>query len=203
MKTDQKLIAAAAALLDSGGEPAVTLRAVAQAVGVSHNAPYKHFTDRNALLAAVAIADFDRLTAAFEKVRRMRAKSLAKLRKALVVFAEYGQRYPARYRLLFSDPKIAAQGGALEAAALSTFVKFASIVEECQSAGALPATPTAELTGLIFAAVHGLIDLQAGGRLRKEKGLTSVGGGMDLLLSIMTRVQNPDAGSPDPSTGAS
>ena len=62
MKTDQRLIAAAASLLDSGGEAAVTLRAVALAVGVSHNAPYKHFEDRNALLAAVAIQDFIMLT---------------------------------------------------------------------------------------------------------------------------------------------
>ena len=53
MKTDQRLIAAATSLLDSGGEAAVTIRAVAQAVGVSHNAPYKHFEDRSSLLRAV------------------------------------------------------------------------------------------------------------------------------------------------------
>jgi AcrR family transcriptional regulator len=53
MKTNERLIEAAAALLDSGGESAVTLRAVAQAVDVFHNASYKHFVDRNALLAAV------------------------------------------------------------------------------------------------------------------------------------------------------
>ena len=43
MKTDRRLVAAAASLLDRGGESAVTIRAVAQAVGMSHNAPYKHF----------------------------------------------------------------------------------------------------------------------------------------------------------------
>ncbi len=40
--TDKKLIVAASALRDSGGEEAVTLRAVAHASGISHNAPYKH-----------------------------------------------------------------------------------------------------------------------------------------------------------------
>ena len=43
MNTNERPIAAAAALLDSGGGSPVTLRAVGAAVGVSHNAPYKHF----------------------------------------------------------------------------------------------------------------------------------------------------------------
>ena len=41
--TRDQLVAAAARLLDEGGPEAVTLRAVAQAVGVSHHAPYRHF----------------------------------------------------------------------------------------------------------------------------------------------------------------
>ncbi len=72
MRTDKKLVAAAAALLDSGGESAVTLRAVASAVGVSHNAPYKHFKGRSALLAAVAVEDFAKMTEAFSAIRRSR-----------------------------------------------------------------------------------------------------------------------------------
>jgi AcrR family transcriptional regulator len=44
--TGRRLIIAAIALLDSGGEGAVTLRAVGNASGISHNAPYKHFESR-------------------------------------------------------------------------------------------------------------------------------------------------------------
>ena len=80
MRTDRKLVEAAAALLDSGGESAVTLRAVASAVGVSHNAPYKHFTSRSALLAAVALEDFTTLTAAFATIRKSRSKPMRKLK---------------------------------------------------------------------------------------------------------------------------
>jgi AcrR family transcriptional regulator len=40
------MIIAATALLDSGGEGAVTLRTVGHASGISHNAPYKHFKSR-------------------------------------------------------------------------------------------------------------------------------------------------------------
>ena len=73
--TRQKLVAAASSLLDSGGQAAVTLRAVAERVGVSHNAPYRHFRDRNALLAAVAERDFNALgtRSAQEKALRIGA----------------------------------------------------------------------------------------------------------------------------------
>jgi AcrR family transcriptional regulator len=191
MKTDQRLIAAAASLLDSGGEAAVTLRAVALAVGVSHNAPYKHFKDRSGLLAAVAIQDFTMLTAAFAAARQMRVKPLSKLKRALTVFVSYSQRFPARYRLLFSDPDIAAHGGELEAAALRTFAEFAAIVQGCQDENDLPNMSNPELTSLIYASVHGLIDLQAGGRMRQEKGLASVEGGVDLLLRLLSRAATP------------
>jgi hypothetical protein len=40
------LIIAATALLDSGGEGAVTLRTVGHASGIRHNARYKHFESR-------------------------------------------------------------------------------------------------------------------------------------------------------------
>jgi AcrR family transcriptional regulator len=43
---DRRLIIAATALLDSGGDGAVTLRTVGHASGIPHNAPYKHFKSR-------------------------------------------------------------------------------------------------------------------------------------------------------------
>jgi len=46
MTTDRRLIVAATALLDSGGESAVTLRTVGHASGIPHNAPCKHFESR-------------------------------------------------------------------------------------------------------------------------------------------------------------
>ena len=167
----------------------MTIRAVAQAVGMSHNAPYKHFEDRSALLRAVALQDFTALTEAFAEVRQLEVAPLTKLKRALAWFVTYGQDYPARYRLLFSDPDIAAQGEELEAAALRSFAEFAAIVQECQEAENLPNVPSAELTGLIYASVHGLLDLEAGGRLRQEKGLVNVHQGVELLVKLLAPVR--------------
>src|SRR6202035_1022608 len=127
MSTARKLVAAASALLDAGGEDAVTLRAVAQAVGVSYNAPYKHFESRNALLAAVVADDFTMLSDAFQRIRQCRARPITKLKRVLTVCIEYGQKKPARYRLMANNPEIAEHGGKVEGAAFSTFGEFAAI----------------------------------------------------------------------------
>ena len=55
--TRDALVDAAASLMDAGGVAAVTLREVGRQAGVSRGAPYKHFADKEALLAAVAARD--------------------------------------------------------------------------------------------------------------------------------------------------
>src|SRR5271154_2730714 len=59
----QSLLDSAVALIGEVGPQAFTLREVARRAGVSHNAPYRHFRDKDDLLAAVAAEGFERLTA--------------------------------------------------------------------------------------------------------------------------------------------
>ena len=179
-------MAAARALLDAEGERAVTLRAVGHACGVSHNAPYKHFESRDALLAAVAIADFAWLREAFHALGQAAAKPTAKLRDALAVVIDYSVEHPARYHLLFHNPDLAVQQGELEQAAHAAFGEFLTIVEECQAAQELPATPKTSLAGLLFATMHGLIGLEASGRMHSKKGLTGVGSSLELLVRLLS-----------------
>jgi AcrR family transcriptional regulator len=55
------LIRAGAQLLDVQGYDVLSLRQVAAHAGVSHNAPYRHFADRRALLSAIALEGFQTL----------------------------------------------------------------------------------------------------------------------------------------------
>jgi AcrR family transcriptional regulator len=57
------LIDTALAMLEQVGPEELSLRAVAAAAGVSRAAPYAHFADKNALVAAVAQVGFERLAA--------------------------------------------------------------------------------------------------------------------------------------------
>src|ERR1700677_4130866 len=58
----QSLLDSAVALIGEVGPQAFTLREVARRAGVSHNAPYRHFRDKDDLLAEVAAQGFDQLT---------------------------------------------------------------------------------------------------------------------------------------------
>ena len=96
----ETLLAAADALLADQGLQALTLREVARAAGVSHAAPYHHFTNLDELLAAVAARSFDGLTQAMA-----RAAAHPDAREALLRVGEayvgHALRQPAHFRLMF------------------------------------------------------------------------------------------------------
>ncbi len=127
------------------------------------------------------------LTKAFTTVRQSRSSPIAKLTRALKVVVAFSVDHPARYRLLFNDPAIAAQKGELEATALMAFGEFITIVQECQTARALPDVAQTTLAGLLFATMHGLIALEANGRMHPEKGLHGVENGLETLITLLAR----------------
>jgi AcrR family transcriptional regulator len=65
----QALLDAALGLIEAGEEQGVSLRTVAAGAGVSNAAPYRHFKDREALMAAVTTIGFDRLLGRLTRVR--------------------------------------------------------------------------------------------------------------------------------------
>lgn len=95
------LIAVARDMLERDGPEALSLRAVAQAAGVSRTAPYNHFDDKEALLAALAGAGFralaDAQSAAAEAVDGA-AERLVAIGRSYVGFA---LAHPQLYRLMY------------------------------------------------------------------------------------------------------
>ena len=57
----QALIEAGMKILREEGVNALTLRSAARSAGVSHSAPYSHFKDKQALLAAISTMGFNDL----------------------------------------------------------------------------------------------------------------------------------------------
>jgi len=58
----EALLAVARRVLATAGPEALSLRELARALDVSHNAPYRHFPTREALLAALAAEGFRELS---------------------------------------------------------------------------------------------------------------------------------------------
>lgn len=86
------LLRAAGKTLEKRGIAALSLRQAARSAGVSHNAPYRHFPDREALLAALAAEGFAMLG------ERLRGQPPRAIGEAYVRFA---LEQPQRFRLMF------------------------------------------------------------------------------------------------------
>ncbi len=182
--TKKMLVAAAARLLDEGGLAAMTLRAVASEVGVSHNAPYRHFPGREALLAGVAESDFYFLAESFNRQQAADGNPRIALLNAAQVLIDYARQHQARYQLLFRE-RILPPDGNLKTAAMASFEAFSRLVQRAQNEHVLPPADTTAMTGVIYATLHGAIELELSGRSNSSKGLASVEGTINFLFELI------------------
>jgi AcrR family transcriptional regulator len=165
-----RLIDEAIGLLEREGLEALTLRGIARAAGVSHMAPYRHFADKDTLLAAVAEAGFRELSASMDRSAAAATTARARLRAIGMTYVHFARRRPALYRLMFG-PLIADKERFPELAEASraTFTHCASAVTE-RIAPADGANEDAQevLTLATWSLAHGLSSLLIDGRLGKQ-----------------------------------
>lgn len=185
--TRTALLDAADELLDRGGVEAVTLREVGKRAGVSHNAPYKHFASKEALLAAVATRELDRrhdlLDAALGQQDDPAGPGgpSAALRGALIEDVDWARRHPHRFALMYGTWTVVPDD--LARAAHAASAQLVDTVRAAQDDGALPPGDPERLTALLRAVVHGAIGLEAVGHLAPEgKGRSDAVGLVDDLL---------------------
>lgn len=95
------LLRAASQLLESTGAAALSLRQVAERAGLSRQAPYNHFADKEALLAELVRAGFERLGHDMEAASGD-IEPLVRLRQAGECYIGFAQESPALFRLMFS-----------------------------------------------------------------------------------------------------
>jgi AcrR family transcriptional regulator len=86
------------------GPGAFTLREVARRAGVSHNAPYRHFRDKDALLAAVAAQGFRELTRAMRDAGKRQSKALDRLKQSGLAYVAFAIRRPEHFTVMFDAP---------------------------------------------------------------------------------------------------
>ena len=99
------LVSAALELLAKDGADAVSLRAVARRAGVSAMAPYRHYADKEALLAAVAAHGFDGLRAVLCVADEAAAAGQALVAQAMA-YVRYAAENPALFRLMFGPKRL-------------------------------------------------------------------------------------------------
>jgi len=189
-RTRDALLDAAEELLDAGGVEAVTLREVGHRAGVSHNAPYKHFAGKEALLAAVAARELRRRRALTAAALERDDPPEVVLRGTLRRYAEWAVEYPERFKLIYGrwtlgtaeSTDLAELGDAAHAAS----EQLVALVRTLQERGALPPGDPERLTALLRALAHGAADLTLAGHLSPEgKGHADSAGLIDDLIGYL------------------
>lgn len=166
------LLDAALSLVEREGAQALTLRAAARRAGVSQAAPYRHFQNKEALLAAVAEEGFRAMTAAMQRAAAPHAGDpLGRLRARGMAYIDFATSHPAHFRVMFGrlPAKRSAHPG-LKKAARETFELLVAGIRDCQKAGIVRAGDPEELALCAWSATHGLSALVVDGRLAGRAG---------------------------------
>jgi AcrR family transcriptional regulator len=177
-----RLIAAARDLLEREGLAGLSLRAAARASGVSHMAPYRHFQDKDDLLAAVAEQGFCDLARALDEGAAAPAgfETNAEISalSAGIAYVLFALANPSLYRLMFSAqlqprdrfPGLIAAGEAAFARCIAVGrAEGFSLVDPVETCTPPPVVATlwAVVHGLSSLAIDGLISLPENASLRR------------------------------------
>ena len=142
------LLAAAEKLLEKNGPAALSLRELARRAGVSHNAPYRHFRDREALLAALASDGFRLLGEALGK---------ASGREMGEAYVRFALEHPELFRLMFGGRLRFTQHRELAEAAAKPYDALLAAFR-VQPAVADPQKAAAAAWSLVHGLAHLLLD---------------------------------------------
>src|SRR5439155_7001767 len=88
-------------LVETADESAVSIRAIADRVGVTPPSIYRHFPDKDTLIYHVVETVFARLDAALEHAAAQTTDPIDEIRRKGRAYVEYGLAHPEHYRLLF------------------------------------------------------------------------------------------------------
>ena len=155
------LAAAERLLIKTGDEGAVSIRAIADAAGVTPPSIYMHFADKTELLAAVCQARFHDLDRVMEEAAAKADNPVEALWARGRAYVRFGLENPEHYRILFMT-KPGSDRPAKDEGDLPGLTAFSHLVEEvarCMDAGSLAAgDPFLVATGL-WTGVHGITSL--------------------------------------------
>ncbi|HMJ51753.1 MAG TPA: TetR/AcrR family transcriptional regulator [Polyangiaceae bacterium] len=162
------LLDATLRLVEQRGPQGFTLRAAARAAGVSPGAPYHHFEDKDALLAAVAEEGFELFGAVLREAAleaapspRLRAQNVG------VAYVRFAIEHPTRFRIMVGYGVQAHVGpGQIASAALGAYQLVRKVLVSGLQGKRAETITEAEVLGW-WSIVHGLAFLAIDGHLGK------------------------------------
>jgi len=158
------LIDAAVGIVNENGHHALTLRGVAAAANVSRTAPYRHFENKEALMAAVAEEGFVTLNRRLRAVASRVEDPLERIVRQAFEYVRFARGHPAHFEVMFrfNLKSFFRYPSLLEAAAPAGMCLLES-VQKCQSAGVVREGDLVRISFGAWISMHGLATLAVGG----------------------------------------
>ncbi|HTZ71934.1 MAG TPA: TetR/AcrR family transcriptional regulator [Acetobacteraceae bacterium] len=152
-----EILDAAKRIFIEEGYAQATMRRIAAAVGVSPTAIYLHFSDKDAILKAIAEDFFAELLVKLQQTQTHEGPKLQRLRAGLRAYVDFSLERPDEYRLTFQakQNEMTAERCEPDVADLS-FAVLESAVEELLAEGLFRPGDPAVIAESIWAAMHGV-----------------------------------------------
>ncbi|MEP7288152.1 MAG: TetR/AcrR family transcriptional regulator [Chloroflexota bacterium] len=152
------LIQAGLEMLSEGGAAALDLRKIARKVGVSHSAPYRHFADKQALLAAINEEGFLRLAERIEAALKEAPNDpLEQLQAIATTYMQFAVDNPWLMREMFSGLTIDRESfPSLYNASKAVYHYYVQVVELGQQQGSIIEGDARALAGVLKSLLHGV-----------------------------------------------
>lgn len=162
----EALVRAALDMIAQRGIAGLAIAEIARAVGVSPAAPYRHFRDRNALIAEVARRGFDNLAAALERAwADGRPDPVAALERCGAAHLAFAAQQPAAYAAMF-DPG-AEPDPAVTAASNTAFAVLRRGADAACALARGPRPPALMVALHVWSLTHGIATLYLGPSARR------------------------------------
>ena len=168
MSTQERIFAAARALFDQNGVEGVSMRRIADMVGITPMAIYKHYPDKDALLNALMLDGFAAWEARVEKIRG--AEPLDWLGQMGEAFLDFALTQPRRYEAAFLLKASATRRypGDFVAGRSPVISQMMARIEEARARGLIADVPTMDITIHFTALTQGLVEMYRAGRFAGE-----------------------------------
>jgi AcrR family transcriptional regulator len=166
--TRERIVVEARDLYLTEGLAGLSMRKVAERVGVTATALYRHFEDKQALLLAVVQTGFERFTSYL--LRGLAGKTPgARLARTGEGYLRFALENPADYRIMFMSMREDLGYDRFPARSKENLSRsFQLLVDrtrECQEAGLVRSGDPHEIAVLIWSFVHGLVSLYLAGHM--------------------------------------
>jgi AcrR family transcriptional regulator len=164
------LIAAGVEILAKEGLSGLSLRKVAERAGVSHNAPYSHFPDKQSLIAAISTEGFKQLYAELgAAISSYPNDPKRQLQEGACAYAQFAMNHTDTFKIMFSGVlEKEKEYPAFVEISQKTFERVVDVVRACQAIGVLRSVRTIppEMTAVaLWGQIHGIISLMLEGQI--------------------------------------